>query len=201
MTTSNNPQSNKGGNEIPKVEKTAPTSAKDLNSFFAARQAEKIAKGAENLQRMADTKQERASRPWTPQETKAFFDRKREESKNRTPEQIEAAKNGFFKRKAEQYNRTREENFGELKAQPAHKDSSAETLYRLAEMRIDMKRELRKDGIEGEKFDKAVAKFDEHFAKPKNLEKVTEEAKAQAAELLEKKGSAKVADKSEGMSV
>lgn len=195
MANSNNPQDTK------KAATTAPKSAKEMNDFFASKQAEKIAKSQEKLSAFAATKQDRASRPWTPEQTKAFFDKKREESKNRTPEQIEAAKQGFFKRKAEQYNRVREANFEELKAQPAHKDSKDETLYRLAEMRIDMKRELRKDGIDGDKFDKAVEKFDKHFSKPENLEKVTAEARAQAEELLEaKKASAKTVDKSEGIS-
>jgi lipopolysaccharide export LptBFGC system permease protein LptF len=194
MATSNNPQSKNDG--IPTVPKTAPTNAKDFNSFFAEKAAEKMVKAAEKVENRAATFQDRASRPWTPEQTKEFFAKKKEEAANRTPEQLKASRDGFFARKAAQYNVQRENNFGELKAQPAHKSSTDETLYKLAEMRIDHQRELRKDGIQGAAFDKAVEKFDKHFSEPKNLQAVVETAKEKAAETLAHKASDKTASKS-----
>lgn len=183
---SNNPQSGDGNNG-----KGAPTNSKEFNAHFAAKTAEKMAKNTETLQRREETKQERLSRPWTPSEIKAFFDRKKEEAANRSPEQLEAARNGFFKRKAEQYNRMREDNFNELKAQPGYKDRSDEAVYKLAEMRIDLKRDLRKDGVEGAAFDKAIEKFDKHYSNPKNLDAVIEAAKEKSAEIVTQKAAEK----------
>lgn len=192
MTTSNNPQK-PSENAV-----TAAPAKKDFNAFFAQKTADKMQKNEEVLGKFAAAKEVRANTPVTKEQAKAFFDKKRDEDAKRTPEQRKEAEKAFFARKADQFNKQREGYFEGLKGNERFAGVSDERLYKLAEMKVAYQRELSKDGIkpqviEGGKkaieFGKPVVMldnaefkakmqvFDSHYANPKNLDKVLEDAK------------------------
>jgi hypothetical protein len=211
MTTSNNPQKN--ADKAEKAVTSAP-GKKDFNAFFAGKTAEKIVKNQDTLEKRANAKEAWLNKPVSKEQAKAFFDKKKAEEANRTPEEKKAAERGFFARKAEQFNVQRESYFNTLKGQDRYAGVSDERLYKVAEMRVAQQRELSKDGIkpmmtaDGKKpefgkavqmidnpeFAKKMEVFDKHFADPKNLDKVLESAKAQAEQALETKAAAKTAN-------
>lgn len=174
MTTSNNPQS-----------KPKAASVSDFKTRFAERTAEKILRNEEKVAKRAATFQERASRPLTPNEIKAFFDKKREQEANQTPEEKQKKVSAFFQRKADQKVREEKVHFDTLKEQPAYQGVSDERLFKLAEMRNNFEKENIKAKVPEAKIEKAMQTFDKSFADPKKLDAVMKAAAEKSAELKE----------------
>lgn len=189
MTTSNNPQS-----------KPKAASISDFQKRFADRTAEKMLRNEAKVERRAATFQERASRPLTPNEIKAFFDKKREQELNQTPEEKQKKVSAFFQRKADQKAREEKVHFDTLKAQPAYQDVSDERLFKLAEMRNNFEKENLKAKLPEAKIEKAMEAFDKSFANPKKLDAVMKAAAEKAAELKEER-QAPAQQRDDGMSL
>jgi len=173
MTIENKPQSGKA------------TSVTDFQKRFAEKTAEKMIRNQEKVERRAATFQERAGRPLPPSEIKAFFDKKREQEANFTPEQKQEKVSAFFQRKADQKVRDEKGHFDTLKTNPAYQDVSDERLFKLAEMRNDFEKENLKAKLSEDKMGKALATFDKSFADPKKLDAVMKAAETKATELKE----------------
>jgi hypothetical protein len=123
-----------------------------------------------------------AKQEWTETAIKEFCARKIRESAGRTPKQVEALREDYLQRRAEIAERVKQQNAAELKTQPGYRTMPDATLFRIAEMRVELKRELIQSEVKASKANAAIAKFDWVYSRPENLKTFEQEVKEQLSE-------------------
>lgn len=202
---SNNPQ---------KPEQQTAPQKRDFNNFLAGKMAEKAARNDSTLEKRAAGREAWLKAPVTQAQAAAFFEKKKAEIEQRTPEQKKDAERAFFARKMDQNNRQREGYFNALKGQDRYAGVSDERLYKVAESRVNFARALNADGIkaqttvDGQKpqfgkpvvmvdnpeFGKRMEEFDKFYSNSKNVDTLLDKAASMIEQQREEKSAAKAAN-------